>query len=140
MRKIQFYFEDVDPIEIKKSILSNGVNELIANELKTTGEISIIFCSDEYLLKINKQYLNHHYYTDIITFSYVENSIISGDLFISIDRVRENAGIFKTEIIAEIYRVVFHGILHLAGYNDKSEAEKMAMKNKEEYYLERSGF
>jgi len=137
---IQFYFEDVDPIEINQSHLNIEINELIVNEIKTPGEISVIFCSDDYLLKINKQYLNHNYYTDIITFDYVENSVISGDLFISIERVKENAGTYKTELITEIYRVVFHGVLHLTGYNDKSKQEKKVMKDKEDYYLKKSGF
>ena len=140
MSKVQFYFEDVNPVKIKKTYLRKKINSLIINELKQKGEISIIFCSDTYLLKINEQYLNHHYYTDIITFDYVENSVISGDLFISIDRVKENAEKYKTEFIEEIYSVVFHGILHLTGYDDKSESEQKLMKEKEDYYLNEVDF
>jgi rRNA maturation RNase YbeY len=137
---IQFFFEDIDSVEINQSNLKIKIKELIINELKKTGEISVIFCSDEYLLKLNEQYLNHHYFTDIITFDYVKKSVISGDLFISIDRVKENAEIFKTQLIKEIYRVVFHGILHLVGYGDKTENEQKLMREKEDYYLNMTGY
>lgn len=108
---------------------------LVLNEFYTPGDISVIFCSDKYLLEINKEYLNHDYYTDIVTFNYVKDSIISGDLFISIDRVRENAETFSSKFVVELYRVVFHGVLHLIGYKDKTEAEQKQMRNKEDYYL-----
>jgi probable rRNA maturation factor len=92
------------------------------------------------LLKINEQYLNHNYYTDIVTFDYVENSVISGDLFISVDRVEENASQLGVSFDEELYRVIFHGILHLCGYNDKTIAEKEMMREKEDFYLEKSWF
>ncbi len=117
-----------------------GIKYLVNNELKTLGNLSVIFCSDAYLLDINKQYLNHDYYTDIITFDYVEESVISGDLFISIDRISENAGEFSTSIIKELYRVVFHGVLHLVGYNDKTDTEQTLMTEKENYYLRKMEF
>lgn len=104
------------------------------------GNISLIFCSDNYLLDINIKYLNHNYFTDIITFNYVEGEIISGDLFISIDRVKENAIEFETMWIKELYRVIFHGLLHLIGYNDKTEEEKKIMKIKEDLYLSEVDF
>jgi len=100
------------------------------------GDINFIFCNDEYLLKINKEFLNHDYYTDIITFDYSENKIISGDLFLSLDRIRENANFFKIPLLDEILRVMIHGILHLVGYNDKNRNERKLMKEKENYYLE----
>ncbi len=136
MNSIDFYFEDVDPIQIHKKVLILHLNSLIKNELKKSGEISVIFCSDNFLLQMNKDYLDHDYYTDIITFDYVEEDKISGDLFISLDRVRDNAKKYKTTVIHELYRVVFHGTLHLVGYNDKSEVEQKLMKEKENYYLE----
>jgi rRNA maturation RNase YbeY len=105
--------------------------------LKEVGDISIIFCSDDYLLDINKQYLNHDYYTDIITFDYVEKNVISGDLFISMDRVVENAKQYEIPVLKELYRVVFHGVLHLVGFNDKSKEEKRTMTRKENQYLEK---
>ncbi len=136
MNKIYIYFEDIPPIKLNENLLNKNIKRLINNELKMMGEISVIFCSDDFLLKLNEQYLNHDYYTDIITFDYVNGSVISGDLFISIDRVRENAYNFKKEIMNEIYRVVFHGILHLTGYKDKTNEEQKLMREKEEYYLE----
>jgi probable rRNA maturation factor len=86
-------------------------------------------------LEINIEYLKHNYYTDIITFNYVEGNIISGDLFISVDRVKENSTEFNTSLIKELYRVIFHGILHLIGYNDKTEEEQKIMRGKEDLYL-----
>ncbi len=135
MNSIEFYFEDVNPVSIHKKLLVLQLNSLIKNELKILGEVSVIFCSDEYLLQMNKEYLDHDYYTDIITFDYVEKEVISGDLFISLDRIRENAKNFKTSLLKELYRVVFHGVLHLVGYNDKTEEEQKTMREKENYYL-----
>ena len=140
MSSIEFYFEDVNPVSIHKKLLVLQLNSLIKNELKKTGELSVIFCSDEYLLQMNKEYLDHDYYTDIITFDYVEKEVISGDLFISLDRIRENAKNFKTSLLKELYRVVFHGVLHLVGYNDKTEEEQREMREKENYYLSEVDF
>jgi rRNA maturation RNase YbeY len=133
--KIEIFYEDIPSLSLQKKIIKKLVKSLIINEKYELGEISFIFCSDNYLLEVNKQYLNHDYYTDIITFDYVENNIISGDLFISVDRVKENADIFKTEFKTELFRVIFHGVLHLTGYNDKTEDERKIMREKENYYL-----
>tara|TARA_B100001287_G_scaffold6636_1_gene5089 strand:+ start:10856 stop:11269 length:414 start_codon:yes stop_codon:yes gene_type:complete len=100
-----------------------------------SGDISIIFCSDEYLKNINQKYLNHNYYTDIITFDYNDNDLVSGDLFISIDRVKENASFNNEKFIHELYRVIIHGILHLCGYNDKTISQKKIMRSKENYFI-----
>jgi rRNA maturation RNase YbeY len=97
----------------------------------------LIFCSDEYLLDVNKKYLNHDYYTDIITFDYVEDKIISGDIFISSDRVRENANQFNVSFEMELFRIIIHGILHLLGYKDKTKKDKSLMTEKENFYLSR---
>lgn len=140
MNKIEFFFEEIMPFLIKEKVIKSHIKSLIINELMSVGSISVIFCTDNYLLKINEQYLNHNYYTDIITFDYVENSSISGDLFISVDRLRENAKKYNVEFIVELYRVVFHGILHLVGYNDKTSEEKIIMKKKENYYLDEVDF
>lgn len=140
MSSIQFYFEEVKPVVFNQKYLKHNLSKLILSELKEEGEISVIFCSDSYLLQLNEQYLNHDYYTDIITFDYVEDSLISGDLFISIDRVRENAVKFGTPFIKEMYRVVFHGVLHLTGYKDKTQEEKAQMRGKEDFYLEKVDF
>jgi len=113
--------------------ISNEINEsgLI------TGTINIIFCSDEYLLEINKKYLNHDYFTDIVTFNYNEKNIISGDLFISVDRIRENAENFETEFSNELARVLIHGILHLLGYEDYSPELKKIIHEREDEALKR---
>jgi len=138
--KLFYFFEEIKPVKLHKNTLQNTIDFLIINENKHPGEVSLIFCSDDYLLKINEQYLNHNYYTDIVTFDYVENCVISGDLFISIHRVEENASQLDVTFDEELYRVVFHGILHLCGYKDKTSAEKKVMREKEDFYLEKAGF
>ena len=97
--------------------------------------IQFVFCSDVYLLELNQQYLHHDTLTDIITFDYREGKKISGDIFISIDRVRENAGKFNVLFKEELHRVMIHGILHLCGYKDKDKKSKMLMTEKEDFYL-----
>lgn len=135
MSKIVVFFEDVKNIKLKKSALSRYVKTLINNENKKLGSVSVVFCSDDYLLDMNKKYLDHHYFTDIITFDYVEGDIISGDLFISVERLKENAEKFGNSFTQELYRVVFHGVLHLVGYNDKTKEEKIKMRAMENFYL-----
>lgn len=105
------------------------------SEIRTLGDINIIFCSDNYILDVNVKYLQHDYFTDIITFDYCEGNILSGDLFISIDSVRENALEYCTDFNEELHRVIVHGVLHLIGYDDHSEQEKKVMREKEDYYL-----
>ena len=109
--------------------------ELISIEGKEVGDISLVFCNDEQLLLMNKKHLDHDYYTDVITFDYTLNNFISGDVFVSVDRVRENAIEYKTTFHIEICRVVFHGTLHLLGYNDKTELEIVQMRAKEDLYI-----
>jgi probable rRNA maturation factor len=133
---IHYCNEDVSSPKIQKRKITNWIKETITSEGKIPGEISFIFCSDDYLLEVNKQYLNHDYFTDIITFDYVENDIISGDIFISCDRVKENASEYKTGFINELSRIIIHGVLHLLGYKDKSEKDKLLMTLKEDIYLE----
>ena len=99
------------------------------------GCLTYVFCSDPYLHKMNVEYLNHDTFTDIITFNYCENTIISGDIFISVDRVRENALKYDVLFEDELDRVIVHGVLHLIGYNDKSKEEQAEMRGKEEFYL-----
>ncbi len=140
MSKVELFYEDTQTLKLPKSTLKKYINLLISGELKKVGEISVILCSDKYLLEINIEYLKHNYYTDIITFNYVEGNLISGDLFISVDRVKENSIVFNTGLIKELYRVIFHGILHLIGYNDKTEEEKKIMKTKEDLYLDEVDF
>ena len=104
-------------------------------ESKRIGDINIIFCSDPYILDVNIKYLGHDYFTDIITFDYVEGAVLSGDLFISVDSVRENASFYGTDFPVELRRVMVHGILHLIGYDDYTEEEQKVMRSKEDYYL-----
>jgi probable rRNA maturation factor len=110
--------------------------QLISDEKKEVGEISIIFTNDEHLLSINQDYLKHDYFTDIITFDYSHDQYISGDLFISLERVGENAKQFEKDFFNELCRVVFHGVLHLCAYNDKTESEIAIMRSKEEFYID----
>lgn len=140
MSSVEIYFEDIQAFPIDKEHIQKYINKLIINELKDGGDITIIFCSDNYLLSMNKQYLNHDYYTDIITFDYVKENVISGDLFISFERLKENSQQLENKLINEVYRVIFHGILHLVGYKDKSEKEKILMTKKENYYLSEVDF
>jgi len=118
-----------------KKKLREWISATILEENKFVGNITFIFCDDEYLSDINNKYLNSNYLTDIITFSYNEDQMISGDIMISIERVKENAKIYKTFFLNELSRVMIHGILHLCGYKDKSEKEKTNMQEKENYYL-----
>lgn len=140
MSKIELFYEDTQSLKLHRLTLNKHVKILINRELKKMGEISVILCSDKYLLEINIEYLKHNYYTDIITFNYVEGKVISGDLFISVDRVKENSTEFNTGFIKELYRVIFHGILHLIGYNDKTEEEQKVMRGKEDLYLSEVDF
>lgn len=136
MTKIQLFYEDIQPLKTNKTFIKNQISRVIVSERRQTGNISVIFCSDYYLLEINKQYLGHNYFTDVITFDFVEETVISGDIFISIDRVRDNAHLYNTQVIHELFRVIFHGVLHLIGYNDKTDNEINKMREKEEYYLQ----
>jgi len=137
---IEFFFEDIPAFEIDQNFAGQQIIELINEEEKETEDISVIFCSDDFLLEMNKTHLDHDYYTDIITFNYVESNLISGDLFISVDRVKENANTFKVSFYEELYRVILHGVLHLIGYNDKTDDDKKVMRVKENYYLAKIEF
>ena len=132
---ISYFFEDID-FKLKDKIRIRKWLMLVAeSEIFVLGDISIIFCSDNYILDINRKYLQHDYFTDIITFDYTEGNRISGDLFISIDSVRENSIEYGTGFIDELHRVIVHGVLHLIGYDDHTEEEIEMMRKKENYYL-----
>lgn len=135
MRLVSCFIEDVDFEIENQSLITEWINESISAEGLSIGEISLIFCSDEYLLKVNQDHLNHDYYTDIITFDYCENKIVSGDLFISVDRVKENAEAFGVSFNHELSRVIIHGVLHLCGYKDKTTADAEEIREKENFYL-----
>lgn len=106
------------------------------SEIRKIKDINIIFCSDNYILDVNMKYLQHDYFTDVITFDYCEKNLLSGDLFISVDSVRENSVFYNTEFEDELHRVIVHGLLHLIGYDDHTEEDIKVMREKENYYLE----
>ncbi len=122
----QFKFGLKDPRKIK-----TWIKAVVGKEGRQCGQINFVFTSDEELFKINVQYLNHHTYTDIITFDYCEDDIVNGDIIISVERVTENAKKFKVDFSQELHRVIIHGVLHLCGYKDKSAKDSEKMRAKE---------
>ena len=134
MSNIHFFYETAFQLE-KEGNIRSWVLTTIEKETYIPGPLSFIFCDDEYLHKINLQYLNHDTYTDIITFDYSNKRSLSGDIFISIERVKENAKGQEIPFDAELKRVIIHGVLHLAGYKDKNPEEKRLMREKEDFYL-----
>lgn len=138
---VQFFAEDISFKLKNKRAVKNWLTDAIKAEGFILKELSYIFCSDVYLLQVNRQFLNHDYFTDIITFdNSAGDGLIVGDIFISIDRVRENAGKFKVPFPDELHRVIIHGVLHLVGYNDKTAEDKEKMTLKEDFYLTKRGF
>jgi rRNA maturation RNase YbeY len=119
----------------ERTRIKNWITAIIKNEGKKVGDIAYIFCDDEQILETNISYLDHNTYTDIITFDYVEGNVISGDILISVDRVKENAELFNCTFEQELHRVIIHGILHLLGVGDKSEEEAQVMRKREEEAL-----
>lgn len=135
---ILFHELDVSAGIKKKNLLKNWIRELVVQENAIPGKINIILTSDNHLLELNKKYLARDYLTDVITFDYSENQSVAGDVFISINRVKENAEVYGEPFGFELNRVIAHGILHLLGYDDNSEEEIMIMRRKEDYYLSKS--
>ncbi|WP_288789873.1 rRNA maturation RNase YbeY [uncultured Elizabethkingia sp.] len=133
---INYFYENVAPVSDEEK-RAKWLEQLILEEGKKQGDINYILCDDEYLLEINRQYLDHDYYTDIITFDYCKGKIISGDIFLSLQRVLDNASMLETKLEEELNRVLAHGILHLCGYKDKTEEEQKIMRSKEDYYIEK---
>ena len=125
---VSYQTDGVEMPAIKKSKTTEWIKAVAATYEKRVGEIAYIFCSDEKILEVNRQYLQHDYYTDIITFDYCEGDRISGDLFISLDTVRSNAEQFEQPYDRELHRVIIHGILHLCGINDKGPGEREIME------------
>jgi len=133
---VEVFFEDIEEVPgVNPEFLFAWYSNVCEVEGKTLGDVSIIFCSDEHLLQMNKEYLQHDYYTDIITFDYTDESLVSGDLFISVDRVQDNADEFDVLFQDELHRVCVHGLLHLCGYTDKSEEDEGLMRSKENEML-----
>ena len=132
---IYFSTENMDFELSDESRVKNWISAVVSAQRKRVGNLSYLFCDDAYLIEINRTYLNHDTYTDIITFDYVEGDIVSGDIMISVERVRENASLFNSSFEQELRRVIIHGVLHLLGQADKSEEEAAAMRRKEESAL-----
>ncbi|MCB0531216.1 MAG: rRNA maturation RNase YbeY [Lewinellaceae bacterium] len=132
---VSFFFEDVTFAFPNPEQLIAWMLSIARQEQKETGEISVVFCSDEYLRQVNIEHLQHDYYTDIITFQYTEG-VVHGDIFISSDRVAENAEVHGVSFQHELSRVLAHGVLHLAGYADKTPEAQLLMRAKENYYLD----
>ena len=132
---VRYFIQDTDFLFKRRAVRNAWLKAVAVEENCRLGEISVIFCSDAYLLDMNKKYLGHDYFTDIITFDYSEGELLSGDLFISVDTVRSNAAFYSAKFDDELDRVIVHGLLHLIGYDDHSEEEFAAMKEKENYYL-----
>ncbi|MCF8331498.1 MAG: rRNA maturation RNase YbeY [Bacteroidales bacterium] len=134
---ILFFKEEVDEV-INEELVKKWLHQVCNHENKEIENLNYIFCTDSYLLDINKEYLKHFNYTDVITFQYHEpGESISGDIFISTDRVKENAISYNVTFEDELRRVIVHGLLHLIGYKDSDEDQKKEMRNKEDFYLKR---
>lgn len=131
---IEFFYENIAEIDFPPDT-KDWLQKIILSEGKKVGDINYILCDDEYLLKVNQDFLQHDYYTDIITFDYVRGKTISADIFVSLPRISENASSLSKHFNSELLRVLAHGILHLCGYKDKTTNEILEMRRKEEYYL-----
>ena len=136
---VSYFTEDIAFNFKEKRLTSRWLKFVAESESKRLGDIAVIFCSDNYILDVNMKYLQHDYFTDIITFDYCEGNVLSGDLFISIDSVRENAVFYGSEFADELNRVIVHGLLHLIGYDDHTEEDIAQMRAKENYYLSQRG-
>ena len=134
---IEFEFLDLEIPGFDSEFFVSAIIDLIHSENKILGDITLLFCDDTHMLKMNKEHLNHDYYTDILTFDYCADNTISGELLISWDTVQSNALKYKVDKQTEFKRVVFHGVLHLCGYNDKNKEEKQLMRSKENECLEK---
>lgn len=132
---VNYFFENTSFRIKKKTFVTNWIKSIISCEKKRTGIICFIFCDDSYLVTLNTRFLNRKSFTDVIAFDYSEDDSVSGDIYISIERLEENAKKLKKPFIEELFRVMVHGVLHLTGYSDSNESEKIAMTNKENIYI-----
>jgi len=136
VHSVHFYFEKVGLTLKERGKLKCFINSLIAKEKKNLNNLNYIFCNDNALLEINRKYLNHNFYTDVISFDLSSSrKEILADIYISVDRIRENAKSFKITMEEELHRVMLHGLLHLCGYNDKTEVQRKLIREKEDFYL-----
>ena len=136
INSVHFYFEKVHFTLKERGNLKGFINNLIAKEKRKLNKLNYIFCSDKALLRINRKYLGHNFYTDVVTFNLSSSpKEILADIYISVDRIKENAKSFQTPIKEELHRVMFHGLLHLCGYNDKTERQIKLMRKREDFYI-----
>lgn len=136
---IEFFCEDVEKPRVKYIALKKWIKDVIESHKKSVGKITYVFCSDEHLLKMNNEFLKHDYYTDVITFDNSEGNKISGEVYISVDRVAENGKAYGTED-TEIFRVIIHAVLHMLGYDDKTPDAQTEMRAMEDKCLAMPGF
>jgi len=134
--KVHFYFLNQVPSLKNRNHLKSFIEKLSKLHKKEIESLNVIFCSDEYLLEINRNHLNHDFYTDIITFDLSESKLIQGEIYISTERVKENAKTFNTSFKEEIHRVIFHGVLHLCGFKDKTQKDAGLMRLEEQKALD----
>lgn len=137
---VDINYEETDDLELSVDKLESWIEAICIREGRKLDELSLVFCSDNFLLEINQQHLNHDFFTDIVTFDYCVDNLVSGDLFISVDRVFENSAIYEVSFFHELHRVIIHGVLHLCGYRDKSEADEVIMRKMEDDALELISF
>ncbi|MBL0199262.1 MAG: rRNA maturation RNase YbeY [Chitinophagaceae bacterium] len=138
MQKVQFYFLDRNPALKERTRLKLFIEKLFTSEKMKLGNLSYIFCSDEHLLTINNDFLKHDFYTDVITFDLSSSkNEIEGEVYLSVDRIKDNAKQLGVSFKEELHRVIFHGALHLCGYKDKKKEEALIMRSKENKYLKR---
>ncbi len=131
---IKFNYQTKYVLKNTKEI-KNWISHTIFNLKKDVGDINYVFCDNEFITDINKKFLNHDYPTDIITFDYSDTKIINGEIYLSIEQIKENHKTYNTNLTDELHRVIIHGILHLLGYKDKTKTEQLEMRTQEDYYL-----
>lgn len=134
---VRYFFEEISQFAFDRQSLRRVLNSIVKDHGYSVGEINVVFCSDAYLLELNRNFLQHDYYTDIITFGGSDKDVINGELYISIDRVIENAATYNVIFQKELYRVACHGCLHLVGYGDSTDEEVTIIRAKEDLYINR---
>jgi probable rRNA maturation factor len=132
---VQIHYMDIEPLSLHAQMLETWFKRICIEESFILSRITLHFCSDEELLRMNNEHLQHDFYTDIITFDYSKHPIIKGELYISVDRVKENAEQLQITSVQELHRMMAHGLLHLMGYGDKSKEESAVMREKEDWAL-----
>lgn len=133
---VRYFFEDTSFVFKGRKLNNLWLKTVAESEICRIGDVNIIFCSDNYILDVNQKYLQHDYFTDVITFDYCQDNILSGDIFVSVDTVRENALTYGADSFEqELQRVMVHGLLHLIGYDDQTPEQQNVMRSKENYYL-----